>query len=174
MTSYENRWLLDQEDLDTHYGLAQAYAQLGEGLGNSLAPWSDLPDSRGILEGLAATFVDPKAIADGGDRAACRLGLARQCTCVEAEPVSPSLNGRCFIALANTLPTVYEHTEDPTLNSGGLCVGTPCIDELHAIYAGPQRPGRGSQGLCARITRRQESRRRRFTSTRRTCRAINR
>jgi len=132
VAAYERALAVDPEDLDSHYGLSQCYARLGQDAPDDGA---DEPESRTLerMQELGATVVNAKASRDERILAAARLGraltlLGRQ----PPDPKAPKLPP--LRTLADQLQLAFHEEKDDAVRMAIAAALGHLHRELHTIY----------------------------------------
>jgi tetratricopeptide (TPR) repeat protein len=132
VSAYERAFAVDQEDLDTHYGLSQCYTRLGES-----QPAGDVYEGKEnsvqqLLES-AAVVTNSKETADRRIRETERLG--EQLTALGRQPPDPA-NSRLPVLreLRGLLQTAFHAESDAKVQAAIASVLGHLHRELHTLY----------------------------------------
>jgi tetratricopeptide (TPR) repeat protein len=127
IAAFDRALAVDPEDLTSHYGLSQCYAEIGAGA----------PDKQEPVAGTAQEIADlVAAIAAGSPgRASTAVRLADAVTALGRNaPSSSSPRLKPFQAARKTLTDVYRTESDPDTKTA-LAFALSCLHrELHALF----------------------------------------
>jgi len=144
---FERTLKIDPEDLDAHYGLAQCFIRLGEGIQLEGSKPSGNPDETALMA-LAGTFVDgnvqhDKRVQAGADLCLAVAEFGRQSLTAD-QPKLPIL-----LALIRQCQPIYESNADDQLSAAAAKVLGNLYRQTHAVF----KPDDNAKDRAVRIYR---------------------